>query len=380
MKKLAALLVGALCLVGVVGCDAQPAETAEPPPPVMEPLMFLEAAVHTAPVTRGSLGQVTALPGLVRVGWEALSFEVPGSIARVYVLPGDRVHEGQLLARLDGESFEEAAAEYRESLALLLRRQALAEERFLLEMQLMQANYNRAVRRAAETLDTQDSDYALEINMDMQSADNEHTHYIQLLNFEIQDARRRMQDATDSLAQVYIHAPADGYITFNDIFLTGAFVDAETPIVFFSEKTEVFVEYVGSMSIPPAWLNSQRIVAQINGLEYGLDFDPGTDVMEITRRRLMGDPPDIRFEIMPRTDGQMPALGDYATILIYITWNPDVLRMPLNALMHNPQDGHFTYRMIDGVPTMTHIRVRTRTTTHIEILEGLEEGDEVVVR
>lgn len=67
--------------------------------------------VQTCQVTRGSVEQVLALNGALRYEMEyAAVSPVTGVVDAVYVQPGDRVHAGQALFRLNGQAQAQAVA------------------------------------------------------------------------------------------------------------------------------------------------------------------------------------------------------------------------------------------------------------------------------
>ena len=94
---LGVVLVGA-AIAAVVFIDWRPAVEEEPPP--VRPLKTMVVGSVFAPSGR-------KFPGKVRAGREVnLAFEVPGTLIELPVKNGDEVDEGQLLARLDPQDYE----------------------------------------------------------------------------------------------------------------------------------------------------------------------------------------------------------------------------------------------------------------------------------
>jgi len=89
-----------------------------------------EARVKTATVTRQTIERTVIATGVIRpvVGAEVnVGSRVSGTVVELPVRVGDRVTEGQVLARLDATPFEAALDEARAELAVDVPRVALAE-------------------------------------------------------------------------------------------------------------------------------------------------------------------------------------------------------------------------------------------------------------
>jgi HlyD family secretion protein len=106
LRKL--LILTSCCLVLLAGCDALPRAPASPTPsPTAEsslpPTPIPTPVVETVVNADGTL--VSLRPTL------GLGFQVGGRVVEVSVRPGDSVKAGQMLARLDQSSFENAVRE-----------------------------------------------------------------------------------------------------------------------------------------------------------------------------------------------------------------------------------------------------------------------------
>ncbi|MCZ7573682.1 MAG: efflux RND transporter periplasmic adaptor subunit [Ardenticatenaceae bacterium] len=97
-----AMSVAAAGWLGFTGAGGLPGAGSQPTP---------HPPAKTVPVTRGDVRQVLVVPGeVVPMVRQDLSFPVGGRLTGPVVHPGDRVTQGQTLARLETEQLEQAVA------------------------------------------------------------------------------------------------------------------------------------------------------------------------------------------------------------------------------------------------------------------------------
>ncbi|MCL2216463.1 MAG: hypothetical protein FWB91_05505 [Defluviitaleaceae bacterium] len=357
MRKIFLIFLIILCGAVLSACASHAAAVGHMAgPQILEPIGFVDphADISTCFVTRGPMEQISMRSGAVRVAWEPLFFETHGWVYEVYAMPGASVVAGQLLARLDSDAIAERIENQEEFIANRTRFRQLETERFMISMTMMQ-------------LDGAD-------DAQMDRAEILHNHEMDILNRDINNARRYLQELRRDMAQTELRAPAAGIITHDTWY--GRFLNTEISAMYLSPSQDIFVEYLGvNLFILP---RAPRIEAHIEGRVHELIYTPMATEFEIAFRIHEGQPVDWRFEILP-ADGHMPGLGAYASILFYTVDIPDALRAPVNALTVLPE-GSFIYRMENGEPVRTLVQVGDRTDTFVQILDGLEEGDEIVVR
>jgi len=97
-----AISVAAAGWLGFIGAGGSPGAARQPTP---------HPGAKTVPVTRGDVRQVLVVPGeVVPMLQQDLRFPVGGRLAGLAIDPGDRVTQGQTLARLETEQLEQAVA------------------------------------------------------------------------------------------------------------------------------------------------------------------------------------------------------------------------------------------------------------------------------
>jgi len=93
-------VISIISLILILFVSACASETRQNDPP--ELLFPVSNRVNTAIVTRGTIEQVTGYPGIIRIDSDRLTFgNTTLRFSEFFVMTGDRVTKGELLARLD---------------------------------------------------------------------------------------------------------------------------------------------------------------------------------------------------------------------------------------------------------------------------------------
>lgn len=161
------------------------------------------SAPPTVPVTRGDVQQTVIAPGqLVGTGEMVLGLDVGGRLAEVNVRPGDVVHKGDVLARLDPQPFETTRQEAR------------------LKLARAEAEYGRELATAELAVET--------ARLKLAEAEAEHPR-------QLTEAKLALQMAESQLAQARLQFPA---LTAAEIRLQNAIETAAEAEVEYQEALE----------------------------------------------------------------------------------------------------------------------------------------------
>ncbi|MCL2840955.1 MAG: biotin/lipoyl-binding protein [Defluviitaleaceae bacterium] len=371
MMKL--VMIGAILVMVLAGCTSTAIEVTDGPP-LLEPIGFAAATIDTAQVTWGTVAQLVIGHGVVRVESVPLSFEVSGQIANVYVFPGAFVQAGQLLARLDTGDIDEEITQQVQHIADLNRAAVIADEISALEIALKWLDYEDAMHRAAQTFETQAIQNAENILVEIEYMELANIQSAQMRELDIANANRHLNALRLQIEGTELRAPSAGTITH---LASLEHVNANQIFMYINHETRLFVEDV-SEDLPLEVRTAPRIEARINGLTYQLTYTPMT-LQEVAIAQQRRYPMRWRFDITPQPDGTLPPLGAYASIVYSVEFQENALRVPSNAMRSIVFDD-FVYLMIDGERILTPVRTGAVSDTFVEILEGLEEGDVVLVR
>ncbi len=362
--------------------------------------------VQTAKVGRQKIVETVTATGRIQPKTQVkISADVAAKITSLYIKEGDWVEKGTLLVQLDRERFlasvESAEANLRstESNALLAKENMLKAEK----------DYVRTKELFEKSLESQailDQTYA--------AAQVEKARY-KSVREQVEQARAVLKQAKDDLSKTTIYAPMAGTISelnkeVGEIALGSQFqedvimivsnlsgmealvnvdendivsvevgdsakieVDALPDTVFLGEVSEI----ASSAKITGAGTTDQKteFEVKISILDPGEDLRPGmtasSDIITATRENAIGIPIQC---VTVRTPEQLKkketkVAGDVA------------LADSLSEQNYVPdKDGFLPVVFVVAKGHVNAIQVKTgiQSETHIEILEGLSEGDEIV--
>lgn len=358
---MALLLVLALSACGAAEADA--------PPELLVPIT-VQTCDNTAVATRGSIAHIIRISGIVRADSVPLDFgATAGRFSEFYVLLGDAVYEGQLLARLDFTQVEERITRQEERITIMRTRNTFNNQLRSLDLDIRSHINAIAMQSAA---DSNDTNARLDAEAEARAIQDARTELV----FTIEQqalALRHEEEYLISLQQQYarseLFAPVAGTITYKADITAGSWVAPFSDILhILPEDAPVFIEYTGGTNVPRV----PRIRANIGAAVYDLTR---IEVSSEEVQRLGRAP--VRYTI----GGQvLYPMGTFAAIYVYSIWEEDVLRIPRNALFFDPDVGFYVYRVEDSQLTMVYVAIGRRTEAYAAIASGLEEGDVVYVR
>lgn len=316
------------------------------------------ADLRTAPVVRMNIGSTVLATGVVRpqVGAEvAVGSRVSGVLRRLHVTVGDRVRAGEPLAELDPTEFEAR------------RRQADASlESARVERDFARQQYERAEGLAGGRVITE-----AELE-DAQRA-------FRAAEARVREAEAALQSADIQLGYTRIMAPISGVVA--------------------SVSTQVGETVAASFAAP-----TFVTIVDLDRLEvwaYVDETDIGRVEVGQTATFTVDTYPSFEFgatvtAIQPQAEIQnnvvnyitVLEIGDTGdrilrpemttTVNIALDGRQDVLAVPNAAIRRDEGGTHVLVETPDG-PVRRAIRTGVRGRTHTEVVEGLEEGEAVVI-
>jgi len=371
------VLILGIFLLASCGQDTSPAP----------PLNPSAAAVEDSTlVTRGVVESIEILYGLTREVTAPVRLESgEGRIGAIYAWPGDIVTAGQVVARLDTSILETQIENFEKSIQQSNALHQLRYREIALEIQILEIAYSEALR-APEGDSEQPSSHARRLREQIEWLRLDQIHLQRRHDINTAEMEAHLDDLLTRLDNAEIRAAYDGEIvTLSYLFdgeamrilSIGTWVNARDPIMYIAKPQGVFVEYTG-MELSAAQIRAgARIQGTIGRVVYDLELIPMTmyEQLYYSQRRL--EPP-IRFNIIDGPTDMPP--GALVFIYLYTAFAEDVLRIPSNALIIGGQNEHFVYRIEEGRRVRVDVVAGIITNSYVEILEGLNEGDEVFVR
>jgi multidrug efflux pump subunit AcrA (membrane-fusion protein) len=328
----------------------------------------------TAFVTRGAVERMEQYRSFVRVKSEGLFFTDTGlRFGEYFIMSGERVVRGQLLAKLDTEWIEEQIEEQEERLERLRREQYFEAESLALDIDIARAEYVVLMRFA--DINEQTLEAAERKKFEIERAEINLAQTLERQALTYSHAVVYMNELKERLPKAELRAPYDGVITLRVPKSPGEHVEAFANLVYISDETDYFLEYVGDESISPA--RGSVIHAVYGDTIYEMERVTLTRQEALFYNARMMTSPLRLITVDP--DAVLPPPGTFLTLRIYAGVAEDALRIPANALFSDAELGHYVYRMEQGSKIPVPVEVGIVTDIFIEIEYGLAEGDEVLV-
>jgi RND family efflux transporter MFP subunit len=350
-----------LCFAGFAGTlpaaaqqgAAAPAKPSGPPPAVVGVDQVKVIAVdQTVPV----IGRfVTSRTGTVAA-------RVSGAIDEVFVDVGDRVEAGDLLARQDGRRFKLAITRREALIAIDTAAVKTAEA----DVAIKQHQYDRQARlkNSAAYSGARLEDSAAELDR----ARNE----LALKKATVVRAHADLEIARVDLVDTEIRAPYGGTVIVRQA-QPGAYLSSGNSVVTLLDDTALEVE----ADVPSA---------RIAGLTPGrrLTARIGQDALAVTVRTIIpNENPTtrtraVRFSLA----GDAPAglaQNQTVTVEVPISDSREALTVHKDAVIQTPA-GAIVYAVRDGKAASQTVSLGAAVGSRLEVLNGLIEGDMVVVR
>jgi multidrug efflux pump subunit AcrA (membrane-fusion protein) len=346
---------------------------ANAPAPVL--LQPVSVKADTAFVMRGSVERVEQYRSFVRVRSEGLFFRNTGlRFGEYFIVAGDRVEEGQLLAKLDTEWIEDQIEEQEKRLAQLRMEQYFEAEALRLDIDIARAEFVNIMRASEFTEQTLEA--AERKKQEIERAELNLTQMLERQALAYRHAQVYINELRDRLPDAELRAPYNGVITLRVPRAPGEYVEPFFNMVYISDESEFFLEYVGDEQLSVG--RGHVVTATYRDTVYDMERIPLTRQEALFYNVRMMVPP-LRIRTVD-PDAVLPPPGTFLTLRVYSGVSEDTLYIPANALFNDLETGNYVYRMDGGVMVPVTVEVGIVTDVYVEIKYGLEEGDEVFVK
>ncbi|MDO9318451.1 MAG: efflux RND transporter periplasmic adaptor subunit [Gammaproteobacteria bacterium] len=349
-------------------------------------------------VERGDLDiRISANGVLLPRDLELISAQVEGRVARVHVAPGDEVVTGQVLAELTNPQLvtaaEEAHSEWEGSVAdikgfevelqnqLLNQESSLLQSQFALERVRLELEAKQRLREEggiAEieflqvSLDVEqlEQTVAIEQKRFRQSKDNTET-LLSVRQSKVTQLARALDRANDRVNSLELVAGIDAMVQELDLEL-GQQLMPGSPVGRLARQELLYAELrVPARQAGDVVVGQEVMIDTRNGTVNGSvsRIDPG--VIEGTVIV------DVEIhDLLPR--GARPQLQIEG--IIYVAQIADALHVGRPALIRTDADVSL-YKLVDegGYAERVNVRMGRASVIEVEILEGLEPGDRVIL-
>lgn len=318
------LMVCALCALS--GCALLPEEQQALPPPLVE--MQAGASYQLGEVTRGDIAEVVQVTGVMSAyRQQALYFGSEGlHLSEFLVKAGDAVSQGQVIAQADpGDlTLQVALKENEVEIARLRCEQAQGTER-------------------------------------------------QILMLELKNRRLELAALKDRLAACTLKSPMDGVVLFVDGLEPGEAIEPFRILARVADPSGLRA-YAQSDSLKKVRTGMRASVAlsgQVYQGEVVLSPDNVPDAADSRYRdAVLVELPDLPEGVRS---------GEQAVISVTLRASEDALLMPKGAL-RTAMGQTYVQALVDGVRKELDVEVGIETATQVEVLSGLSEGMQVILK
>lgn len=338
-RRMVKQTVAATVIVSLLaGCSLLPREEEALAPPLVKPQ---QQTLSTIDVARGDIH--TFLRGIATFTssrTEPLFFkESGGRIKNVHVKLGDRVEPGQLIIELDTGDLE-----------LRARLQKLSVER-------AEILYSQARASGASGSD------------------------LRLRQIDLERERITLESLEDQIKRSRLVSPIGGLVTHLADIKTGEYVNGFQPLATVSDPSEVRMTYTASTAkdLLPIQANMEG-TARIEGKEYEVVVLQAPSSAPVTLDKQVQEKNAVTLILgfkEPVTDVEIQ-IGKSAEFEIPLEIREDVIVLPRSGVRNYL--GREYVQVLEGERRKeVDVEVGLRTPTQVEIVRGLEEGQQIIL-
>ncbi|MBL4789609.1 MAG: efflux RND transporter periplasmic adaptor subunit [Kordiimonadaceae bacterium] len=309
-----------------------------------------------------------------------LRTEVTGRISILNIEEGDVVKAGDLLAVISPELFEADVAQQKaqvKSREIAIERQKifLAQQKRKLARQ--QDLHKNGVLNT-DVFESTERDFAM-AGLDLAARRQELTQ-----------AEALLLRSKDQLAKTEIRSPIDGIVTALNVKVGETVVAGTTNIIGSSVMdvsdpsavlAEVQVEEADILAVKIGQESEITMASAPDSSFEGTVISIGTTARTDTsnRKRFL-----VKLLVQKPSDN-FSRLAVSARAEIFTRIVEDAIKIPVEAVLKDDEDGQsenssdYVFVNIDGIATRRDVKIGTQTDTSVEVLEGLEEGETLII-
>jgi HlyD family secretion protein len=361
------------------------------------------APVQTAPVVRAPMQRIIKAQAILHpLNQASITPKIAAPVREFHVNRGDHVRQGQLLAVLENQDLAAAVVE---SKGLVDQAEAGYRSTTAATLPVEIARAQAEVRSTKEALDAAQKLYdsrkelvqqgALprrqldEANVALVQARNQHENAVRQLNsldqVERETATRQVQAQLDAakgrhqgvqaqLEYSRITSPINGVVTERP-FYAGEMAGTDKPLLTVMDISRVIARAnVPADLLPflrvgnPATIVGSDPTAELHGKVTVVSpaLDPNSTTAEVW---IEAPNPEERFRP-----------GSTVQVTIVAETVPDAIVVPLTAILPSPEGGSMV--LVAGADSLAHerqIEIGIRAAGTVQILKGLEPGEQVIV-
>uniref|UniRef100_UPI0040567EA9 efflux RND transporter periplasmic adaptor subunit n=1 Tax=Acetatifactor sp. TaxID=1872090 RepID=UPI0040567EA9 len=370
-KCLAILLLSAVVLGGCAEDTAQGT------------IVELKESALNAPqkteVVRGDISVTLVYDAQIGPKVEQLTFEEEGSFGEFFVQLGDEIKKGEILATPALEGIESAIEAKEEQIANLTRTYQYQKETMENSILVAQKELEN-VQKTIEGLTYLTPEYTQACRQAGNYDEQRRRLELQLkqltetYELELPYYQKQLRELKEEGEGNMIRAPFDGTVIALEQLEYGTPLNSNLYYVAVADTSEI---YARCLNVSITVLNQvKRIEFWKDGKTYeAISIPMDHDYYMATKNN--GEDAYSEFEIM-NPAGELEH-GDYGKLILVLEEKKDVLLVPETTLQLSG-GMYYVYKDVDGKTERVPVEIGAKDGIHVEIVEGLEEGDVVYVQ
>ena len=388
--------------LSTASCFLAPREEEILAPPLVVPP---DIDYETTTVARRTLEDTIRTYGVLTYAYRAELFfeERGGRLKSIPVSTGQEVSQGEIVAELYTDEIEADIAQAE----LALRRATLAlqetqeqlddsdaieianDELQLAQLRLDEARYDLETEEELAQMSGSEGSTVrnlrvlvaerelavtrARIEVDRLQSDSGETR-LELAEIDVEAASLRLEVLNRQLASTRLTAPISGVVTWVSISAKeGELVGAFQRILRVSDPTDLLFEYHGTEAA--SFSPGMECTIEVNDVEYPGVVTLTPSSVPFDQREEFSDTVQIRVDGLP---ADVPA-GRAAVVTLIRQRREDVLVVPKRAVQRYG-NRRYVHVLVNGVRVERDVEVGLESQTETEIVAGLAEGDEIVLR
>lgn len=335
LKVLSFVIIMSIIITAGTGCVLLPAEE-EPLAPPLVPPAVVEYVTEIA--SKGDLKKTLTMSGSFRSTYEILLIfkDRGGYIQGIYVKKGQEVKAGDPIMDLDIDK--------------------LIKDK-------EQAYYTYKIAKLQYEATSSTNYYSKEIAKLQKSR-----------------AYSAYEEAVQELEKAQMFSPIDGEITYMTSGRIGEWISAGSTVVKIADPTQLYLMVQGDKT--NEFNKDDKVVVTINGKEFGdteyagiviqspydkvkdiaIDYEEPTVIIEVE---------DLPMDLI--------SINDEAKVVLTQASREDVIVLK-RSLVQNYNGRTYVHILKDGIKTERDVLLGLQAQTQVEIVEGLEEGEVIIIR
>lgn len=344
-----------------------------PAPELLTPVM---SAGNTVRAEIGDIDNTEIITAEIIPYTEELSFDMEGDVDTVFVKEGDRVKKGDRLAVLAGgiDNAEKRDIENELETAKKNNSAANLEPEYDIKILKLEKEILRDKVKKASGKEKKEAEKELDVKQaDIDIAEYRLSSQKEMQEIELAELRRKKKIIDEEAEKYYLKSTMDGVVSYVGIRKGLSVVSGQTAVAVSDEQRP----YVRSAFVNSStYMKVKKCYIKHNGNEYEAAMR-SYDSADISDMLEGGIAPYSYYDF--KEDGVSLNVGTYVDLCLESDSCSNVLILPVNAV-YTDKEKSYVYKNDAGRKVMTEVKKGVENSSYVEIVSGLEEGDEVYVK